>query len=509
MGDGLIDRGRFGDLEPIAIVDIGSNSVRLVVYEGAVRAPFPIYNEKVLCGLGRSFTSSGRLVPESVEQALDALRRFKAIARGLGAKNVHAIATAAVREAIDGRQFVSAAEYALGSGISVLTGEREAELAANGIKMGFVAPDGVGGDLGGGSLELINIAESRLEEAITLPLGGLRLAERARGRVSRARILADDDLESVRWLRSGRGRPFYAIGGTWRAFAKLHMQVSDAPLRVVHGYTIKRSEMIDFCNFVSNPRAASDTIAQAVLSNSRRDTLPYGAVVMRGLMETMRPRNVVFSIFGIREGLLYSYLSAAEQQRDPLLSFCEDFSRLRSRSHRHAHELCHWTDQLFQEANVDETPEERRLRHAVCLLSDIEWRAQADHRGEQALFVLAHAPFTGVDHAERLFVAIAVYFRHAGRGENRGHELSGYLRQGLKRNYLERAQLVAAAIRTAHMLSIGRPGIMGEIGVEVLDGVLHLVIPRAYADMDGERLRRRLKVLATRLGLTSAIRVDG
>ena len=183
MGDGPIDRARFGDLEPIAIVDIGSNSVRLVVYEGAVRAPFPIYNEKVLCGLGRAFTPSGRLVPESVERALAALGRFKAIARGLGAKNVHAIATAAVREAIDGGQFVSAAEYALGSGINVLTGEREAELAANGIKMGFVAPDGVGGDLGGGSLELINIAETQLEEAITLPLGGLRLAERARGRV--------------------------------------------------------------------------------------------------------------------------------------------------------------------------------------------------------------------------------------------------------------------------------------------------------------------------------------
>ncbi len=490
------DQGRFRELEPIAVIDIGSNSVRLVVYEGAVRSPFPLFNEKILCGLGRSMGADARLAPESVARTLAALTRFRAICRSLRAKNIQVIATAAVRDARDGAEFIERAEAAIGTRIQILTGEHEAELAANGIRMGFVDPDGVCGDLGGGSLELINLAASKVDTAVTLPLGGLRLITRSKGRADAARAAIENDLAGIRWLREGRGRPFYAIGGTWRSLAKLHMETTDAPLRVMHGYRVKRADMANFCDQVTSSSATADMPAMKQISKSRRETLPYGALVMKGLLQKLRPSEIYFSIYGIREGLLYSYLSKTERARDPLLSFCEDFAQLRSRSFNHALELCRWTDRLFAAVGVPETPAERRLRHAACLLSDVEWRAQPDHRGELALYVLAYAPATGMDHDERLFLALTVYFRHAGRGDMRGNEPSTHLRQCVSKRTLQRAQTVAAALRTAHMLSIGMPGIIDDIGVELVEGCLRLIVPRAYAALDGERLSRRLGMLA-------------
>ena len=164
-------------MEPIGVIDIGSNSVRLVVYEGAVRAPTPLFNEKVLCGLGRSVATTGSLGSEAVERALAALARFNVIARILSVKNLRAIATAAVRDAQNGREFIERGEKACWRAIEILSGEKEARLAAQGIMMGFVDADGIAGDLGGGSLELIDIVQDRLKEAATAPLGGLRLID--------------------------------------------------------------------------------------------------------------------------------------------------------------------------------------------------------------------------------------------------------------------------------------------------------------------------------------------
>ncbi|MEM8976597.1 MAG: Ppx/GppA family phosphatase [Pseudomonadota bacterium] len=501
------DQGRFKELEPIAVVDIGSNSVRLVVYEGAVRAPFPLYNEKVLCGLGRSQSEDGALDLESIRRSLSTLRRFKALARNAGAKFVHAIATAAVRDAPNGETFITEAEDALGAPVHVLSGDREAELAANGIRMGFVDPDGIVGDLGGGSLELIDLTKSDMSSAITLPLGGLRLLNATRGRVAKAPALIEQQFDKTPWLKKGRNRRLFAIGGTWRALAKLQMEDVDAPLRVMHSYAVGAPAMIAFCDKILKARRPGEVQGWESLSRSRRETLPYGALVLRELIEKTRPSEVVFSIFGIREGLLFSYLSPVEQAKDPLVAFCEDFARLRSRSTKYAHELCRWTDRLFERAGVAETPEERRLRHCACLISDVEWRAQADHRGEQGNYVLAHAPSTGTNHDGRQFLALTIYFRHAGRGETRGEELSGRLRQCIDSNQLERAHLVATSIRVAHMFSIGLPGIIEDINIVVDNGCLELRVPNVHADLDGERPRRRLASLGAILGMETALRI--
>jgi exopolyphosphatase/guanosine-5'-triphosphate,3'-diphosphate pyrophosphatase len=499
-----------GELEPIGVVDIGSNSVRLVVYEGAVRSPTPIFNEKVLCGLGRQVASTGRLGQESVERALAALARFRAINRILGVKNVRAIATAACREAADGGVFIAAGESVLGARIQVLSGEREAQLAAQGIMMGFREPDGVAGDLGGGSLELIDIRVDSLRQAATLPLGGLRLIDASGGKIDKAVDLVDAEIARVRWVGDGRDRAFYAVGGAWRAIARLHMEEVDYPLRVMHGYAMQTQQAIAFCEEIRKTRRLSTLIGIDELPRPRREVLPFGALVLERILKRLEPREVHFSVFGIREGLLYSLLSENERRRDPLLSFCADYAQLRSRSAEHAAELCTWTDALFEPPGPKESEEERRLRHAACLLSDISWRAHPDYRGEQSLNLIAHTALGGIDHPGRVFLALAIYFRHIGTvaDANADSRLSARLKDLVSKKQYRRARIIGAAIRAAHMLSIGRPGIIDETPLSYRGNRLLLTLPKSYAALDGERLRRRFAALANLLECAPEVRLE-
>ena len=495
------------DLEPLGVIDIGSNSVRLVIYEGAVRAPTPLFNEKVLCGLGRTIATTGRLGDESVARTLEALVRFRSIARILEVKNLRAFATAAVRDAADGPEFIVRAEKACGTKIEVLSGEKEAKLVAQGIMMGFMDADGIAGDLGGGSLELIDLAKDKLKQAATLPVGGLRLIDATGSKIDKAQPLVDEAVAKVPWLGEGKDRPFFAVGGSWRALAHLHMEHTGYPLQVTHGYTIPTDEAITFCEFVRKTKKLSALSGIEDITRARREVLPYGALVLERLLEIVQPREVVFSVFGIREGLLFSLLPAHERRKDPLLSFCAEYASLRSRSVEHAWELCKWTDAIFKPPGPDETPEERRLRHAACLLSDIGWRSHPDYRGEQSLDLLAHAAIAGIDHPGRIFLALAVYYRHDGTGQSRGEDLYEGLKGIVSKRVQKRARIVGAAIRAAHMLSIGVAGVIDEIPLSYEGNRLVLTIPKAYAGMDGERLRRRFEALAELLERQPEIRI--
>ena len=504
------DRARSSELEPMGVIDIGSNSVRLVVYEGAVRAPTALFNEKVPAGLGRSIATTGALDAGAVERALVGLARFRTILRILAVKNVRAVATAACREASNGPAFVQRGEKALGVTIEVLSGAQEAELAANGILMGFEAPDGIAGDLGGGSLELIDIAEKSLKRGITLPLGGLRLMDASGGKPDKAQVICDAEIGAIDWVADGggRGRRFYAVGGTWRAFAKLHMAETNYPLHMMQGYALPTETAIAFCEQIRKPKRLQSMEAADVVSKSRREVLPYGALVMERLLRRLKPSEVVFSVYGIREGLIYKLLSKAERERDPLLAFAADYAGLRSRSLAHSQELCDWTDALYAPGGPAETHGERRLRHAACLLSDVAWRAHPDYRGEQSMASVAYAAMAGIDHPGRVFLGMASYFRHAGiagKGDEVA-ELSVKLQPLLSARLLQRAKIVGAAVRVAHMLSIGRPGIIEEVPLSYDKDKLMLRLPQSYAALDGERLQRRFATLAGLVGKSPEIK---
>ena len=489
-------QGRLDHGPPIAVFDIGSNSVRLVAYEGLTRSPTPIFNEKVLAGLGREVQTTGLLAPDAVEKALGALMRFRALCDTMGVKRMWAIATAACRDASNGRAFITEAQKICGTRIAVLSGRREAELSALGVVSGIHRPDGIVGDLGGGSLELVEVHGRQLRPGVTLPLGGLALQDISARSLKNAERIVERSLGDVKLLRAGRGRTFYAVGGTWRALSRLHMWQTGYPLHVMHGYVIPAKEAFDFSRMVQ--RVDPNTLSQIeIVADARRPLLAYAALVLENIVRIARPKQVVMSALGVREGLLYSLLPKTEKKRDPLIAAAQELNLLRSRSPRHGEELAAWAEHFMASAGIDETAEERRLSHAACLLGDIGWRAHPDYRGEQSLNIIAHAAFVGVDHPGRTFIALAVFFRHVGLNDD---DLSPHVRELATTRMIERARILGAVMRVAYLVSSAMPGVLPHTPLRVERGKLRLKLKGRYAALAGERLYVRVRQLARLIG---------
>ena len=486
---------------PVAVVDIGSNSVRLVVYDGLRRSPYPIFNEKILCGLGRGVATRGKLSEEGMTRAIAALKRFRTLAQQIGAKQVYALATAAAREAQNGEQFIAKAEKALGCHISVLSGKEEARYAALGVMAGIPEADGIAGDLGGGSLELIDVKDGKVRDGITLPLGPLRLIDLSGGSIDKARQIIDEAFAKTDILKKLKGRSFYAVGGTWRNLAKLHMAQSRYPLHVLHCYRLSKQQAMSLSGLVSGLSATSLKDVHEV-SKSRTDTLPFGALVLERLLAHSQPSSVEVSVYGVREGLLYSKLPARKRDSDALLASCWDFARRYARSPEHELELCDWTDQLFGPGLLKETEDQKRLRYAACLLADIGWRAHPDHRAERSLGMISQAAFVGIDHPSRVFLALTVFYRYDG--ENDDDNLTRLIDDEAH----QRAHLLSSIFRLAYILSAAMPGMLPKIGLKLGDNkTLVLTLPKKLADLGGERIDKRLSGLAAELGRTGKVAI--
>jgi exopolyphosphatase/guanosine-5'-triphosphate,3'-diphosphate pyrophosphatase len=494
-------KGRLDLGHPIGVIDIGSNSVRLVVYEGLARSPSPIFNEKVLCGLGREVQSTGLLPTDAMDKALAALRRFRALCATLRVGKTHVLATAACREAGNGRAFIARAESTCGCRIEVLSGQREARLSAYGVVSGFHRPDGLVGDLGGGSIELVSVRGTSVSAGVTLPLGGLALQDRSHRSIKRADGIVADALSHVPLLKTLRGRSFYAVGGTWRALGRLHIWQTGYPLHVMHGYELSVREALEFSRLVR--RVNPDTLSRIdVVTEARRPLLAYAALVLEHVLRVGKPKNVLISALGVREGLLYAALDAKERRRDALLAAATDLNELRSRSPQHGHELIGWSDRFMTSSGIEETADEKRLRHAACLLADISWRAHPDYRGEQASDIIAHASFIGVDHPGRTFLALAIYFRYMGLIED---EFPPRLRELASTRMLDRARVLGASMRVAYLVSASMPGVLPNTPMRVLRGKLALQLEGKYAALASDRLFNRLRQLARLIGREPAI----
>lgn len=470
--------------------------MRLVVYEGITRSPTPLFNEKVLAGLGRQVQSTRRLAPDAIDRAHAALRRFRLLCDILQVERVIAVATAACREAENGPAFVAEAERICRTKIDVLSGEREAELSALGVVSGIQDADGLVGDFGGGSLELVDVRGQKLNGRVTLPIGGLALRDRAAGSLDDAERIVTDALAGVASLKKGAGRTFYAVGGVWRALARLHMAQTDYPLHVTHGYVIPVDQVAQLASRLRGHDPQVQSRAHAV-SESREPLLAYGAMALDRIVRMAASSRVVVSVLGLREGLLCSLLTAQQRRQDPLLAAAREINALRSRAPQHGEELIAWTDGLMSACGLDETEEEKRLRHAACLVADIAWRSHPDYRGEQSLNLIAHAAFTGIDHPGRAFIALAVFFRHVGLIDQ---DLSPRLRALVSPPMFERARMLGAAMRVAYILSAAMPGVLprAPIAIDGKDLVLHL--PNDLAALGGERLMKRLGALAKLVG---------
>jgi len=485
---------------PVAVVDIGSNSVRLVVYDGLSRAPTPILNEKALCAIGHGVATTGELSALGVEKALISMRRFKTLITIMGVDDIYAIATAAARDASNGPAFIADATAAIGAPVDLLSGRREAELSALGVISSFHAPDGIVADLGGGSLELIDIKGTRLGKGISLPLGGLSLMDASDHSLRTAVKIARDCLAKVKMLGQLQGRTLYAVGGTWRALAKLHMRQRNYFLSVMHGYVIPAREAADFAGLVERVNAEALVAVESV-TPARRPLLAYGAIVLDELIRRAQPKEVTISAAGLREGLLYERLSSAERRQDPLLVAARAFNEINARSPGHAEDLCAWTDQFIESARFDESAEEKRLRYAACLLADVNWRAHPDYRSEQSLNIVANAAFTGIDHPGRCFIALAMSYRYLGLDA----DVNPQIRALVSPRLLDRARLLAGATRVAYLVSAGMVDVLPRTPMLCTKTKLTLTLPQDFAALANDRLNNRLKQLARLIGREASI----
>lgn len=487
----------------VGVIDIGSNSVRLVVYEAMERSLVTTFNEKALCGLGREVQSTGLLAADAVDKALLSLRRFRALCKIQKVGRVYAIATAACRDASNGPDFIAQATRICGVPIQILTGPEEARFSALGVISGIHKPDGIVGDLGGGSLELVDVRGHQVRSGITLPLGSLALQDLAEKSLKRAEKIAKDALSGLPLLQAGRGRTFYAVGGTWRALARIHIIQSGYPLGVMHGYAISAAEALDFVRRLRRLAATDTPLADVeAVAEARRPLLAYAALVLEHVIGVAKPKTIVFSTFGVREGLLYSKLPDTERAKDGLICAAQTLNELLSRTARHAQELIDWTDRFVRVVRLRETEDERRLRHAACLLSDIGWRLHPDHRGELTYDLILNGNFGAITHQGRIFIALSVFFRYAGiREESEPPQLM----QTLTAAQIERARVLGAAFRVAHLISAARPGVLPATHFRSRDRKLMLVFDHQLVDLVADRVGGRFKQLARLVGRTGSI----
>ena len=491
-------QGRLQNRQPVSVIDIGSNSIRLVIYEGVARAPSILFNEKMLAGLGKGLVTTGELDPEGVKRSIEEFRRFRVLSEQAGSESLHVIATAAAREARNGPEFIERVEEILGTDIRVLSGREEAHLAALGVSSAFYKPDGIVGDLGGGSLELVDIKGDEVGEGVTLPLGGLRLRDMSGNSLEEAAKIARQEVGRAQWLSVGEGRSFYCVGGTWRNLARLHMMAVGYPLQVMHGYKLDPEKHVDFLKKVASGEI-KDIKGVERISKSRRTLLPFGATVLLEVMRVAKPSEIVISANGVREGYLQSLLEEPERSADPLIAAAEDLAILRSRSVAHARELAEWSGPAFAALGITETEDEARYRRAACLLADIGWRAHPDYRGLQSLNIISHGAFVGVDHPGRAYIALANLFRHEGLFDD---ALSPEMRELATARYVRLAQLLGGLLRVVYLLTASMPGIIPQLRWEKRgEDSLVLIVPRSIAALIGERPQGRMAQLAKITGL--------
>jgi len=486
-------QGRLGPGR-VGIIDVGSNSIRLVVYERASRAPLPVFNEKVLCGLARGLDATGRLNPQGVEMALANIDRFTTLAHNMKVTSLDLLATAAVRDASDGEQFMRELASRPGIKAHIVSGQDEARFSGYGVMCGMPDASGVMGDLGGGSLELVSLGQGRIGNTTTLPIGPLRLMSSGKGDPKR---LVVDAIEGVSWLREENGKTFYAVGGAWRSFARLHMEQAGYPLHIIHHYDIPADDARAVARLIAVQSAKSLEKMPGV-SRRRVDTLPLACLALDRVLATLKPRNVVFSAFGLREGFYYSRLSDAERARHPLIAFAEEQGADWRRFDLAPAEIFDWLTPIFG----GETEAERILRIAACHLSDISWNDHPDYRAEQAYIRVLHLPAPGMSHRERAILAMAMAYRYKSDSKSGMLDTALRLSDGKGRAFARR---LGACLRLAYNLSGGAPGLLPQVQLRRDERELRLVVPAALKRSLGDVTARRLESAAEAFDLKSVI----
>lgn len=500
----------------IAILDIGSNSVRMVIFDALKRVPLPLFNEKVLCGLARDLEKTGRLYAPGIRMAQQAIARFLYIARAMNIEQVHAFATSAVRDSQDGSRFVKAIEQRYRISINILTGKEEARLAALGIASALYEADGLVCDLGGGSLELAQLTVSRKKplrassisrlegqgmvgEHDSFPLGALRLRSLTYGNRAKAQEIIDRYLAKLPLVKSLKGKTLYAVGGSFRAMAKIHLHRQDYPLHILEHYTLSQHHCLEIASHIAS-LSPSQIKRLPSVSEKRKDTLALSALVLKRLIELGKPKHVRFSTYGVREGLVFDMLPSEDKHKDALIVGCaEMISNISPPGNatqwvEYGHELFRWMAPLFS----DEPTLLVRLRLAACILSRLAWYEHTEYRAEMAFRWMLDAEIPAISHWERVFVATAVYHRYKTQPNS---DITRTLQKLLKPAQVKEAQAIGKAMRLGYRLSGSATGILPHITIRKERETLVMTVPENVKSILGDEVHKQMDKLRSHLEL--------
>lgn len=462
--------------------------MRLVVYAGPERIPTPIFNEKVLAGLGR-LDRSMNLPEQGRKKALAELRRFKVLIDHMRVKQVRVVATAAMRDARDGPEFEREIER-IGFDVDVLSAQEEARLAGQGVRSGIPEADGIVGDLGGGSLELVEVGHQAKRAGISMPLGVLRLDPSAEGERTARKVLKAALKESG-LHDAGRGRTFYMVGGSWRTLARIDMFATDFPLPITHQYKMKPGRVRELRKLLK-----SDDLRLAdVAASARLAAAPVAAMLLDLLVEELEPARLMVSAYGIREGLLFARLKPDTRRLDPLIEEAREAGGGEHRFGQHGDLLDEWIAPVF-----DDEPQMARLRLASCLLADVAWQANPGFRADRAIEMALHGNWVAVNPGGRVIMAqaLSANFGRDKLGDARLHSLC-------KDDQLKRAHCWGVAMRLGQRLSGGVASVLKRTRLSRGAGSVRLHVKRGEEPLIGDAVERRLARLAQALELTAEI----
>ena len=492
---GLFEMPLFEDpgaraLSRVGVVDIGSNSVRMVIFDGAARSPAYFFNEKVMCELGAGLSETGLLNPLGRKRALAALQRFQYLANDLSLPALHAVATAAVREADDGPDFCAQVKAETGLAINVVDGEEEARLSAQGVLLGWPGAYGLICDIGGSSMELAEIGAGKVGRRMTSPLGPLKLRDIKGGRRARKTYIKET-LEDMRNRMGPQRDRLFLVGGSWRAFARLDMLRGGYPLNVLHEYRMTHSQVRETIKFIEE-NDPEKLRAEAGVSDSRMALVPYAMDVLSRLIRTFKPKDIAISSHGIRAGLLYEQMPQRLRDRDPLIEACRFAEVKDARLPGFGKHLFGFVMPLFRSA-----PDHKvRLIKAACLLHDVNWRAHPDYRAEACFEYVTRANMSGIKHSERVFIGLALQHRYRNKRElNRFIELYDLLDDRGQ----EQAEILGKALRFGAMLWMQNDAAMGKLRYYPKKQELELRLPKAVGPLFNEVAEVRFNSLAAAL----------
>ncbi|WP_136441515.1 Ppx/GppA family phosphatase [Pacificoceanicola onchidii] len=492
FGRPIFDDPKARYLKRVGVVDIGSNSVRLVVFDGAARSPAYFYNEKVMCGLGAGIAESGKLNPEGKERARTAMKRFKLLADGMGLPTLTVVATAAMRDAKDGPAFKAELEEATGLKVHVIDGEEEARLSAQGVLLGWPGAYGLICDIGGASMELAEIHNGTVGKCATSPLGPLKFKDLEGGAEARRAHIKSVIKELAEELGAQRDRLFL-VGGSWRAIARIDMERRGYPLHVLHEYRMDPQSVVDTINFIQ--KSDLEELRKACsISATRMDLVPYAAEVLSRLIKTFKPHDIAVSSYGIREGMLFEQMSQEVRERDPLIEACRFAESKDARLPGFGRKLYKFTLPLFPEADAAR----KRIIRAACLLHDVSWRAHPDYRAEFCFDNSTRANLGGLNHSERIYLGLALLHRYRNKREGTHFEDMYRL---LKASDISEAETLGKAMRLGAMLWMTDAGQdKARLSWDAWTKRLCLHLSEEAAPLYGEVTEARLNSLGASIG---------